>query len=50
MLVEPACEAVRTLIEASPSSCCSGPRVVSTVWIRLTGTTRQVRVSQPSSV
>ena len=44
------CHAPWTLIEARPSSCCSGPRLVSTVWMRLTGTTRQVRSSQPSSV
>jgi hypothetical protein len=46
----PCDDAVITATVDSPKSCCSTPRVTSTVWMREIGTSVQVRVSQPVSV
>ncbi len=42
-------EAVVTVMPDSPNSCCSGPRSVSTVWTRDSGTTRHCCHSQPEA-
>jgi hypothetical protein len=41
---------VVTVTVASPNSCCSGPRSVSTVWIRDIGATRHSWLIQPAEV
>jgi hypothetical protein len=50
MRTVPCDDAVSTATLASPNSCCTTPRVTSTVWMREMGTSVQVRSSQPVSV
>ena len=50
MRTAPRADAVVTVTSASPSSCCSGPRCVSTVCTREIGAIRHSRTSQPCSV
>ena len=46
----PAADAVVTVTLARPNSCSSGPRSVSTVWIRETGAIRRSWSNQPDCV
>ena len=50
MATGPADDAVVTVTVARPKARCSGPRVVSTVWIRDIGATRQVCQNHPVRV
>jgi len=46
----PAADAVVTVTSARPKSCSSGPRSLSTVWMREIGAMRDSWYSQPARV
>ena len=50
MRTAPFADAVVTTSAASPNACCSGPRVVSTVWIRDSGAARHSCHTKPARV